>query len=160
MLHELMWWHTLARYLAARYVLALRLPAARLPEVLEFGAGVGQVGSLRELWVSSDLADISSSLLGSSAWRLGSGSYRPIYRPETSLLPSGGFDVITAHGCIRTFERSRRSSRETLESLIIQAASSLPGSPQRRMRTPQHNARDFEPTFERMRGSASSRSAR
>jgi len=45
---------------------------------------------------TATLADISSSLLGFSAWRRGSGSYRPYIDLKISLLPSRGFDVITA----------------------------------------------------------------
>jgi SAM-dependent methyltransferase len=155
MLHELTWWHTLGEDLSPlAYVLALRFAQQHgCQRYLDFGAGVGS-GAL--LFVrhgfQATLADISSSLLGFSAWRLGIRKLPArCIDLKHSLLPSQSFDVITA---MDVFEHLS-APVEVVEKLwtalrpggFLYARIAAESDEDR----PQHIVQDFEPTFERMR---------
>jgi len=74
MLYELAWWHTLSEDMSPlAYVLALRFAQQHgCQHYLDFGAGVGSGGILfTRHGLQTALADVSSSLLRFSAWRLG-----------------------------------------------------------------------------------------
>jgi 2-polyprenyl-3-methyl-5-hydroxy-6-metoxy-1,4-benzoquinol methylase len=153
-IYELMWWHTLiddASPLA--YVTALRF-AQRHPgrRYLDFGAGVGS-GSILFGRHGFDvtLADISSTLLRFSAWRL---DRRRM--PATCVdlkkaeLPADAFDVVTA---MDVFEHLV-DPVETVDKLA--AALKAGGLLYARIAAeddedrPQHIVHDFGPTFERL----------
>ena len=155
MLHELTWWHTLGEDISPlAYVLALRFAQQHgCQSYLDFGAGVGSGGLLfARHGFQATLADISSSLLGFSAWRLGMRRLPARYIDlKHSLLPSQGFDVITA---MDVFEHLS-DPVEVVEKLwtalkpggFLYARISAESDEDR----PQHIVQDFEPTFERMR---------
>jgi 2-polyprenyl-3-methyl-5-hydroxy-6-metoxy-1,4-benzoquinol methylase len=155
MLHELMWWHTLGEDVSPlAYVLALRFAQRHgCQRYLDFGAGVGAGGLLfARHGLQATLADISSSLLGFSAWRLGIRKLPARYIDlKHSQLSGQSFDVITA---MDVFEHLS-DPVEVVEGLwkalspggFLYARISAEGDEDR----PQHIVRDFAPTFARMR---------
>jgi SAM-dependent methyltransferase len=155
MLHELMWWHTLGDDLSPlAYVLALRFAQRHgCKSYLDFGAGVGAGGLLFAVHgFQTTLADISSSLLRFSAWRLGLRKLLAQYLDlKRCHLPSESFDFITA---MDVFEHLS-DPVETVEKLwnALKPGGFLYGriSAETDEDRPQHIVRDFEPTFERMR---------
>jgi 2-polyprenyl-3-methyl-5-hydroxy-6-metoxy-1,4-benzoquinol methylase len=155
MLYELMWWHTLGEDLSPlSYVLALRFAEQHgCRTYLDFGAGVGSGGILfarhgRQI----TLADISSSLLRFSAWRLGmrklSAQYVDLKR---SKLPAQSFDFITAMDVFEHLSAPEEASEQLWQALrpggFLYARIAAEADDER----PQHIVRDFEPTLERMR---------
>jgi 2-polyprenyl-3-methyl-5-hydroxy-6-metoxy-1,4-benzoquinol methylase len=155
MLYELMWWHTLrddASPLA--YVLALRFAQQHgCLSYLDFGAGVGSGGILfARHGLRVALADISSSLLRFSAWRLGSRRLSAQYIDlKLSGLPSQAFDVITAMDVFEHLSDPVEAVERLWKALkpggFLYARISAEPDEER----PQHIVQDFEPTFERMR---------
>jgi len=155
MLHELMWWHTLADDLSPlAYVVALRFAQGHgCKSYLDFGAGVGAGGLLfARDGLQTTLADISSLLLRFSAWRFRLRNLTAGYIDlKQSHLPIQEFDIITA---MDVFEHLS-DPVETVEKLwdalktggFLYARISAEPDEDR----PLHIVRDFEPTFERMR---------
>jgi SAM-dependent methyltransferase len=155
MLYELMWWHALGDDLAPlAYVLALHFAQQHgCKSYLDFGAGVGAGALLFAAHgLQTTLADISSSLLRFSAWRLGLRKLPARYLDlKHCHLPSESFDFITA---MDVFEHLA-DPVETVERLwnalkprgFLYARISADPDEDR----PQHIVYDFEPTFERMR---------
>jgi 2-polyprenyl-3-methyl-5-hydroxy-6-metoxy-1,4-benzoquinol methylase len=155
MLHELMWWHTLGDDLSPlAYVLALRFAQRHgCKSYLDFGAGVGAGALLFAAHgLQTSLADISSSLLHFSAWRLGLRKLPAQYLDlKRCHLPSECFDFITA---MDVFEHLS-DPVEAVEKLwnALKPGGFLYGriSAEPDEDRPQHIVHDFEPTFERMR---------
>jgi ubiquinone/menaquinone biosynthesis C-methylase UbiE len=99
-LHELTRWHTLAEDDSPlAYVVALRFAQAHdCHDYLDFGSGVGSAGILfARAGFSVCLADISSTLLDFSRWRL---EARGLVVQHLDLkrerLPAETFDIVTA----------------------------------------------------------------
>jgi 2-polyprenyl-3-methyl-5-hydroxy-6-metoxy-1,4-benzoquinol methylase len=102
--------------------------------------------------LQSTLADISSSLLGFSAWRLGIRKLPAQYIDlKHALLPSQGFDVITAMDVFEHLSDPVEAVEKLWKALnpggFLYARISAESDEER----PQHIVQDFEPTFERMR---------
>ena len=155
MLHELMWWHTLGDDLSPlAYILALRFAQQHgCKSYLDFGAGVGAGGLLFACHgLQTTLADISSTLLRFSAWRLGLRKLPAQYIDlKECELPSESFDIITA---MDVFEHLI-DPVESVEKLwnTLKPGGFLYGriSAEDDEDRPQHIVHDFGPTFERMR---------
>jgi 2-polyprenyl-3-methyl-5-hydroxy-6-metoxy-1,4-benzoquinol methylase len=153
-IYELMWWHTLgddASPLA--YVTALHLARQQGGQsYLDFGAGVGSGGILfARHGFAVTLADISSTLLGFSQWRLGRRQLQASYIDlKVSQLPHHAFDFVTA---MDVFEHLV-DPVETVEHLwgalkpggFLYARISAEADEDR----PQHIVQDFGPTLTRM----------
>lgn len=153
-IYELMWWHTLgddASPLA--YVTALHLARQQgCQRYLDFGSGVGAGAILfARHGLEITLADISSTLLGFSQWRLERRQLPAAYIDlKGSRLPYHSFDFITA---MDVFEHLV-DPVETVEHLwdalkpggFLYARISAESDADR----PQHIVQDFEPTFARM----------
>ena len=154
MLYELMWWHTLGFDLSPlAYLLALHFAQQRgCQRYLDFGAGVGSGGILfARHGLQVTLADISSSLLRFSAWRLGLRQLPAQYIDlKVSELPSDAFDVITA---MDVFEHLS-DPVEAVEKLwkALRPGGFLYGriAAEPDEDRPQHIVQDFGPTFEHM----------
>ena len=155
MLHELMWWHTLGDDLSPlAYVLALRFAQQHgCKSYLDFGAGVGAGGLLfAASGLQTTLADISSSLLRFSAWRLGLRKLPAQYLDlKRCHLPSECFDFITAMDVLEHLSDPVETVEQLWNALkrggFLYARISAEDDENR----PQHIVHDFEPTFERMR---------
>lgn len=155
MLHELMWWHTLADDLSPlAYVLALRFAQGHgCKSYLDFGSGVGAGALLFAAHgLQTSLADISSALLRFSAWRLGLRKLPAQYLDlKRRPLPGECFDFITA---MDVFEHLSNPV-EAVEKLwnTLKPGGFLYGriSAEHDKDRPQHIVEDFAPTFERMR---------
>ena len=155
MLYELMWWHTLSDDASPlAYVLALRFAQQHgCLSYLDFGAGVGSGGILfARHGLQVALADISSSLLRFSAWRLGSRKLSAQYIDlKLSGLPSQAFDVITAMDVFEHLSEPVEAVEKLWKALkpggFLYARISAEPDEER----PQHIVQDFEPTFDRMR---------
>jgi SAM-dependent methyltransferase len=155
MLHELMWWHTLGEDISPlAYVLALRFAQQHgCQSYLDFGAGVGAGGLVfARHGLHTTLADISSSLLRFSAWRLGIRKLPAQYIDlKRSRLPSQGFDIITAMDVFEHLSDPVEAVEKLWDALkpggfLYGRISAEPDEDR-----PQHIVHDFEPTFERMR---------
>lgn len=154
MLYELMWWHALGDDVSPlSYVLALRFAQEHsCQHYLDFGSGVGSGGILfAQHGLQVALADISSSLLRFSAWRLGmrklSAQYIDLKLPG---LPSQAFDVITAMDVFEHFSDPVETAETLWKALkpggFLYARISAEVDEDR----PQHIVQDFGPTFERL----------
>ena len=153
-IYELMWWHTLcddASPLA--YITALHFARQQgCRSYLDFGAGVGSGGILfARHGLEVTLADISSTLLGFSQWRLARRRLPAAYIDlKVCSLPRHTFDFVTA---MDVFEHLVEPV-ETIERLwdalkpggFLYARISAESDEDR----PQHIVQDFEPTFARM----------
>jgi len=153
-IYELMWWHTLgddASPLA--YVTALHLAQQHgCRSYLDFGSGVGSGAILfARHGLTVTLADISSTLLGFSQWRLERRQLPAAYVDlKVSQLPHHAFDFMTA---MDVFEHLV-DPVETVERLwdalkpggFLYARISAESDEDR----PQHIVQDFGPTFARM----------
>jgi 2-polyprenyl-3-methyl-5-hydroxy-6-metoxy-1,4-benzoquinol methylase len=155
MLHELMWWHTLGDDLSPlAYVLALRFAQRHsCKSYLDFGAGVGAGALLFAAHgLQTSLADISSSLLCFSAWRLGLRKLPAEYLDlKRCRLPSECFDFITAMDVFEHLSDPVEAAENLWNALkpggfLYGRISAEPDEDR-----PQHIVHDFEPTFERMR---------
>jgi len=154
-IYDLMWWHTLTEDASPlSYVTALHF-ARRYGgrRYLDFGAGVGS-GSILFARHGFDvtLADISSTLLRFSAWRLDRRRLPATYVDlKTAELPAGAFDLVTAMDVfehlvdpVGTVDRLAA----TLKAggfLYTRIAAEVDED------RPQHIVHDFGPTFERLR---------
>jgi SAM-dependent methyltransferase len=155
MLYELMWWHTLGEDISPlAYVLALRFAQQHgCRSYLDFGAGVGSGGLLfARHGLQTALADISSSLLRFSAWRLGIRKLPAQYIDlRRSRLPSQGFDMITAMDVFEHLSNPVEAVENLWKALrpggFLYARIAAEPDEDR----PQHIVQDFEPTFERLR---------
>jgi 2-polyprenyl-3-methyl-5-hydroxy-6-metoxy-1,4-benzoquinol methylase len=154
MLYELMWWHTLGDDLSPlAYVVALRFAQQRGCRCyLDFGAGVGSGGILFvRHGFRVTLADISSSLLRFSAWRLGIRQV-PAHCLDLKLadLPREAFDIITAMDVFEHLSDPVEAVERLWKALrpggFLYARIAAEPDEDR----PQHIVRDFGPTFERM----------
>jgi 2-polyprenyl-3-methyl-5-hydroxy-6-metoxy-1,4-benzoquinol methylase len=154
-IYELMWWHTLGDDNSPlSYVTALHFARQHgCQRYLDFGAGVGSGGILfARHGLEVTLADISSTLLGFSQWRL---ALRRLSAASIDLkvgsLPDAYFDLVTA---MDVFEHLV-DPVETVERLwnalkpggFLYARIHAESDEDR----PQHIVQDFGPTFERMR---------
>jgi 2-polyprenyl-3-methyl-5-hydroxy-6-metoxy-1,4-benzoquinol methylase len=155
MLYELTWWHTLGEDVSPlAYALALRFAQQQgCRSYLDFGAGVGSGAILfARHGLQTALADISSSLLRFSAWRLGirklSAQYSDLKRAE---LPNQAFDFITAMDVFEHLSDPVEAVEQLWNALtpggFLYARISAESDEER----PQHIVQDFGPTFERMR---------
>lgn len=153
-IYELMWWHTLcddASPLA--YVTALHFARQHgCRSSLDFGAGVGSGGLLfARHGLAVTLADISSTLLGFSQWRLARRGLPATYLDlKAGGLPRHAFDFVTA---MDVFEHLV-DPVETVEQLwnALQPGGFLYAriSAESDENRPQHIVQDFGPTFARM----------
>jgi hypothetical protein len=99
-IYDLMWWHTLVCDAAPlAYVLAMQFANQRgCKRYLDFGSGVG-AGAILFAANGFDvaMADISSTLLKFSQWRLNRWNMPAISIDlKTSKLPKNAFDIVTA----------------------------------------------------------------
>ncbi len=152
--YDLMWWHTLTDDLSPLgYVLALRFAQDHgCRQHLDFGSGAG-AGSILfgRHGFEITLADISSSQLELSRWRLDLRKMPARFIDlKTSKLPAAGFDFVTA---MDVFEHLVNPVK-TVEEI---AASLKPGGffmgrfePASDSEHPQHIVLDFRPTFRRL----------
>lgn len=154
MLYELMWWHTLGDDLSPlAYLLAMRFAQQHgCQRYLDFGAGVGSGGILfGRHGFQVTLADISSSLLRFSAWRLGIRRLPAQYIDlKLSGLPSHAFEMITAMDVFEHLSDPVEAVEKLWKALkpggFLYARIAAEPDEDR----PQHIVQDFEPTFERM----------
>jgi 2-polyprenyl-3-methyl-5-hydroxy-6-metoxy-1,4-benzoquinol methylase len=154
-IYELMWWHTLrddASPLA--YVTALHFAQQHgCRHYLDFGAGVGAGAILfAQHGFEVTLADISSTLLGFSQWRLARrGLTATAIDLKVAPLPSSAFDLITAmdvfEHLVDPVETVGRLWGALKPGGFLYARIHAESDEDR----PQHIAQDFGPTFERMR---------
>jgi mycofactocin glycosyltransferase len=153
--YDLMWWHTLTDDLSPlAYVLALQFAQAHACRThLDFGSGSG-AGSILFARNGFDvaLADISSSMLEFSRWRLAlRGVTAKFFDLKTDKLPSAAFDVITA---MDVFEHLVDPvSVATDLATALRPGGLLIGrfTPSPDATHPQHIVLDFKPTFDRMK---------
>jgi len=153
--YELMWWHTLEEDDSPlAYVCALHLALKHgCRNSLDFGAGVGSGALLfHHYGANVALADISSTLLDFAERRLKARQVPATYIDlKSTPLPEAGYDFITA---MDVFEHIA----EPEETVTTLAAALQPGGilfgrfsadvdPDR----PSHIARDFAPTFRRLK---------
>lgn len=154
-IYELMWWHTLAEDPSPlAYVTALHFARQHgCQSHLDFGSGVGSGAILfAHHGLETTLADISSTLLSFSRWRVERRRLPATYIDlKTSALPHHGFDFITA---MDVFEHLVQPV-ETVERLC---AALKPGGflyarvhAEEDEERPQHIVQDFAPTLQRMR---------
>jgi 2-polyprenyl-3-methyl-5-hydroxy-6-metoxy-1,4-benzoquinol methylase len=153
-MYELMWWHSLrddASPLA--YVTALHFGRQHgCRRYLDFGAGVGSGGILfARHGFDVTLADISSTLLQFTSWRLERRNLPATYVDlKTRSLSRHSFDLVTA---MDVFEHlvDPPSTVEQLSGalkpggLLFARIAAEPDADR-----PQHIVRDFGPTFERL----------
>ena len=154
-IYELMWWHTLREDNSPlAYVTALQLAQQRgCHRYLDFGAGVGSGAILfARHGFEVTLADISSTLLRFSEWRLGTRQL-----PASSIdlkvdrLPHRAFDFVTA---MDVFEHLV----DPVETVDHLADALEPGgflfariTAESDAERPQHIVQDFSATFARLR---------
>jgi mycofactocin glycosyltransferase len=154
MLYELTWWHTLGYDLSPlAYVLSVRFAQQRgCQTYLDFGAGVGSGGILfARHGLQATLADISSSLLRLSAWRLGIRKLPAQYIDlKLSGLPSQAFDFITAMDVFEHLSDPVEAAEQLWKALKPGGFLYARISPEPDEKRPQHIIEDFGPTFERM----------
>jgi SAM-dependent methyltransferase len=154
-MYELMWWHTLVDDNSPlAYVTALQFAQQHgCRTYVDFGAGVGSGGILfARHGFEVTLADISSTMLQFSQWRLQQRQLPATYIDlKVQCLPPGAFDLVTA---MDVFEHLV-DPVETAERLW---AALKPGgflfarlSGEENEDRPQHIVRDFGPTFDRLR---------
>ncbi|MBM3222358.1 MAG: class I SAM-dependent methyltransferase, partial [Candidatus Tectomicrobia bacterium] len=154
LLYELMWWHTLVEdSTPLAYVTALQFAQQHgCQRYLDFGAGVGSGGILfARHGFGVTLADISSTLLSFSQWRLGQRQLpAECLDLKVTQLPLQAFDMITA---MDVFEHLV-DPVETLEQIDV--ALQPGGFLFARLAAeidedrPQHIVQDFAPTFARL----------
>jgi len=154
-MYELMWWHTLGDDTSPlAYVTALHLAQQHgCRSYLDFGAGVGSGGLLfARHGFDVTLADISSTLLGFSQWRLERRRWPAAYIDlKMSRLPHHGFDFITAMDVFEHLVDPVETVAHLWDALrpggFLYARISAESDADR----PQHIVQDFGPTFARLR---------
>lgn len=153
-LYDLIWWHTLADDNSPlAYVLALEFVQGRgLLSHLDFGAGIGSGSILfARNGFETTLADISSTLLEFSRWRLDRRGLRAqLIDLKTAFLPSNAFDIITAMDVfehlvdpVATVEQLARALKQG--GFLFGRFDAGQDADH-----PQHIVRDFTPTLKRM----------
>jgi 2-polyprenyl-3-methyl-5-hydroxy-6-metoxy-1,4-benzoquinol methylase len=156
MLYELMWWHTLSEDTSPlAYVLAWHFAQQQgCRHYLDFGAGVGSGAILfARHGVQVALADVSSSLLEFSQWRL---NVRELSAEAIDLktlgLPSQAFDFVTAMDVFEHLVDPVGAVEQLCAALkpggFLFARLGAEVDEDR----PQHIVQDFGPTFERLQG--------
>ena len=154
-MYELMWWHSLrddASPLA--YVTALHLAQQRgCRRHLDFGAGVGSGGILFvRHGFDVTLADISSTLLQFTSWRLGRRTLPATYVDlKTSSLTPNAFDVVTAMDVFEHLVDPVNTVEELSGALKPGGLLFARIAAEPDVDRPQHIVQDFAPTFERLR---------
>lgn len=154
MIYELMWWHTLGVDLSPlAYLLALHFAQQHgCQRYLDFGAGVGAGGILfARHGLQVTLADISTTLLHCSAWRLGIRQLPAHYLDlKLTELPSQAFDIITAMDVFEHLSDPVEAVEKLWKALtpggFLYARIAAEPDEDR----PQHIVQDFGPTLERM----------
>jgi len=153
-IYELMWWHTLCDDLSPlAYVTALRFAQQQgCQSYLDFGAGVGAGGILFS-WhgLETTLADISSTLLGFSQWRLETRQLPATYIDlKAQELPRQAYDLVTAMDVFEHLVDPMQTVEQLWDALkpggFLYARISAESDEDR----PQHIVQDFAPTFARM----------
>jgi 2-polyprenyl-3-methyl-5-hydroxy-6-metoxy-1,4-benzoquinol methylase len=153
-IYELMWWHTLCDDLSPlSYVTALRFAQQQgCQHYLDFGAGVGSGGILfSRHGLAATLADISSTLLGFSQWRLETRRLPATYIDlKAQRLPRHAYDLVTAMDVFEHLVDPLQTVEQLWDALkpggFLYARISAESDEDR----PQHIVQDFEPTFARM----------
>jgi 2-polyprenyl-3-methyl-5-hydroxy-6-metoxy-1,4-benzoquinol methylase len=154
-MYELMWWHSLrddASPLA--YVTALHFAQQRgCRRYLDFGAGVGSGGILfARHGFDVTLADISSTLLQFTSWRLGRRTLPATYVDlKTSSLTPNAFDVVTAMDVFEHLVDPVNTVEELSGALKPGGLLFARIAAEPDVDRPQHIVQDFAPTFERLR---------
>ena len=153
-LYELMGWHTLADDLSPlAYVTALDFARQEgCQTYLDFGAGVGSGGILfSRHGFAVTLADISSTLLRFSQWRLNRrGLSAAFIDLKAHRLPQESFDIVTAMDVFEHLVDPVDSVEHIWRALkpggFFYARIDAESNEDR----PQHIVQDFMPTFDRM----------
>jgi 2-polyprenyl-3-methyl-5-hydroxy-6-metoxy-1,4-benzoquinol methylase len=153
-IYELMWWHTLGDDLSPlAYVTALRFAQQQgCQHYLDFGAGVGSGGILfSRHGLAATLADISSTLLGFSQWRLETRQLAAAYIDlKAQELPRQAYDLVTAMDVFEHLVDPLQTVEQLWNALkpggFLYARISAESDADR----PQHIVQDFAPTFARM----------
>ena len=154
-MYELMWWHSLrddASPLA--YVTALHFAQQRgCRRYLDFGAGVGSGGILfARHGFDVTLADISSTLLQFTSWRLGRRRLPAAYVDlKTSPLTPHAVDFVTAMDVFEHLVDPVSTVEQLSEALTPGGLLFARLAAEPDVDRPQHIVQDFEPTFERLR---------
>jgi SAM-dependent methyltransferase len=154
-IYELMWWHALADDLSPlAYVTALHFARHRgCHRYLDFGAGVGSGAILfARHGFDVTLADISSTLLRFSAWRLDARTLPAAFVDlKTSRLAERAFDFVTAmdvfEHLVDPVETVDRLSDALKPGGFLYARIAAEPDEDR----PQHIVQDFSSTFARLR---------
>ncbi len=154
MLYELMGWHTLSDDSSPlAYVTALQFAQQHeCQSYLDFGAGVGSGAILfARHGLQVALADISSSLLGFSQWRLDRRRLSAQYFDlKTCGLPKQAFDLVTAMDVFEHLVDPVKAVEQLWEALqpggFLYARIAAEPDEDR----PQHIVQDFGPTFQRL----------
>lgn len=153
-LYELMWWHTLREDASPlAYVTALHFARQHgCQSYLDFGSGVGSGAILfAQNGLAVTLADISSTLLAFSQWRLERRRLRAEYIDlKVSRLRSDTFDFVTAMDVFEHLVDPVETAERLWDALkpggFLYARINAESDDDR----PQHIVQDFEPTFARM----------
>jgi 2-polyprenyl-3-methyl-5-hydroxy-6-metoxy-1,4-benzoquinol methylase len=153
-IYELMWWHTLCDDLSPlAYVTALRFAQQQgCQRYLDFGAGVGSGGILfSRHGLAATLADISSTLLGFSQWRLETRQLPATYIDlKAQELPHQAYDLVTAMDVFEHLVDPLQTVEQLWDALkpggFLYARISAESDADR----PQHIVQDFAPTLARM----------
>jgi 2-polyprenyl-3-methyl-5-hydroxy-6-metoxy-1,4-benzoquinol methylase len=153
-LYELMWWHSLKDELSPlAYVTAWHFASQHgCQRYLDFGAGVGSGAILfARHGARVHLADISSTLLDFSRWRLDSRRLEASYIDlKDCELPHNAFDFITAMDVFEHLVDPVATVEQLWDSLVpggfLYARINTEPDEER----PQHIVRDFGPTFDRL----------
>ena len=154
-IYELMWWHTLGEDVSPlAYVTALHFARRHgCRHYLDFGSGVGAGGLLfGQHGFDVTLADISSTLLRFSQWRLEQRAFPSAYIDlKTQGFPSQAYDFITAMDVFEHLVEPVATVEQLSHALrpggFLYARIAAEVDEDR----PQHIVQDFGPTFDRMR---------
>jgi SAM-dependent methyltransferase len=155
LIYELMWWHTLSEEASPlAYVTALHFAQQHgCKRYLDFGAGVGSGGMLFAAHgFDVTLADISSTLLRFSQWRLEQRGYPSTYIDlKTHDLSPHAYDIVTAMDVFEHLVEPVATVEQIYDALrpggFLYARLAAEVDADR----PQHIVQDFGPTFDRMR---------
>jgi 2-polyprenyl-3-methyl-5-hydroxy-6-metoxy-1,4-benzoquinol methylase len=153
-IYELMWWHTLGEDASPlAYVTALHFARQHgCHHYLDFGAGVGSGGMLfARHGFKVTLADISSTLLRFSQWRLGQHGLPATYIDlKAHELPQHAYDFITAMDVFEHLVEPEMTVEKIWNALRPGGFLYARIVAEEDIDRPQHIVRDFSATFERM----------
>ncbi len=156
MLYELMWWHSLSEDTSPlAYVLAWHFAQRQgCRHYLDFGAGVGSGATLfARHGVQVALADVSSSLLQFSQWRLNARELSAqAIDLKTGELPSQAFDFVTAMDVFEHLVDPVRAVEQLWAALKLGGFLFARLGAEVDEDRPQHIVQDFGPTFECLQG--------